>query len=74
MNTARQLIASIKRKRSIDKANETALNYISHDHWLADAVELLLLVELDKLNDAMASELNPLPSDERGRLVERKGP
>lgn len=68
MNIARQLVTSIKRKRTIDKANETAMNYISHDHWMADAVELLLLIELDKLNNELAIELDPLPR------VERKGP
>lgn len=65
MSIARELVASIKRKRAIDRANETSVHAISYDQWVTDAVELLLMIELDKLNDQLKAELEPLPELDR---------
>jgi hypothetical protein len=44
---AEQLRVLIKRKDDIDARNKTAgTRTVSHEFWLADAVELLLRIEL----------------------------
>ena len=42
------LETALARKREIDQQNQTQNNMRSYDHWLVDAVELLLLIELER--------------------------
>lgn len=47
VSLADQLRDLIKRKADIDRRNrENGTNLVSHEFWLADAVELLLNIEL----------------------------
>ncbi len=38
----------LARKRELERLNQTANNMIGYDRWIADAVALLLQLELDR--------------------------
>jgi hypothetical protein len=42
------LIDLLQRKNDIDYKNLNALNYVSYDRWLIDAIEALLRIELER--------------------------
>jgi hypothetical protein len=42
------LIELLQRKNDIDYKNLNALNYVSYDRWIIDAIEALLKIELER--------------------------
>ena len=46
--TAQQIMSMLTEKSTLDAVNANANNMASYDRWIADAVTLLLRIELER--------------------------
>lgn len=53
--TEQQLIVMLARKHEIERQNRLANNMVADTGWMADAIELLLRLELERWNTTQAA-------------------